>query len=590
MHAPSQHNLRVALYARVSTDEQREGQTIQSQLHELNRFADQKGWLVADTYKDDGWSGALLERPELDRLRDDASRALFEAVLINDVDRLARDVTHLGVIKRDLELRGVSIIFRKLPAEDTPTNNLLVNILGSFAEFERELIADRTRRGRRHKVETRQLFLGCLAPYGFRYLPKRLSPSATGDLALVPEEADLVRMIYRWVDLEGLSARQVVRRLNQEGIAPRKRGDSWQKSSVLRILRSEVYAGTWHYNKHSKSPSRKGASGGSRPGVSMRLRPKQEWIPLALPEHLRVVDRALWHRVQRRLDQNRAFSLRNSKHAYLLRGLVRCGGCSSAYVGDPSHGRYYYRCAARCRTLPTIKEETIDDAVWTATTELLLKPDLLLEKLQALLKRQASTYDARTTARHQRSKLAMQISAEEERLLEAYRLGLLYPAALARELEKLAARRSTLDSGTSDTLNDATPRPTLIVESAAQFLRLVANRLGDLRFEERQTLLRRLITSIVFEGDLLRIQGHIPTSGSSSSPVHPSPNLQPSSTQTQNDGDNDQSPVLENRSHGLTAGRISSIALELHGRNPAESVTFELLAPVTSKAARKVAA
>jgi site-specific DNA recombinase len=260
-------------------------------LEELRRFADQKGWLVTDTYKDDGWSGALLERPELDRLRDDASRALFEAVLINDVDRLARDVTHLGVIKRDLELRGVSIIFRKLPAENTPTNNLLVNILGSFAEFERELIADRTRRGRRHKVESRQLFLGCLAPYGFRYLPKRLTPSGTGELVLMPEEADLVRMIYRWVDVEGLSAHQVVRRLNQQRIAPRKRGDSWQKSSVLRILRSEVYAGTWHYNKHSKRLI-KGPSAGRRPRVSMRLRSRQDWIPLTLPEHLRLVDRA----------------------------------------------------------------------------------------------------------------------------------------------------------------------------------------------------------------------------------------------------------------------------------------------------------
>jgi site-specific DNA recombinase len=127
--------LRLALYARVSTDEQREGQNIDSQISELERFSRDKGWLIAGVYKDEGWSGAIMERPELDRLRDDAQKAIFDAILVNDVDRLARDVSHLGVIKRDLEGKGIRVIFRKLPADTSPTYNLMVNILGSFAEF-----------------------------------------------------------------------------------------------------------------------------------------------------------------------------------------------------------------------------------------------------------------------------------------------------------------------------------------------------------------------------------------------------------------------------------------------------------------------
>src|SRR4051794_40568420 len=94
---------RAALYARVSTDEQRDGNTIQSQIAELEKFAEHNGWPIQGRYIDEGWSGALLARPELDRLRDDANAALFDVVLVNDVDRLARDVAHLGVIKRDLE-------------------------------------------------------------------------------------------------------------------------------------------------------------------------------------------------------------------------------------------------------------------------------------------------------------------------------------------------------------------------------------------------------------------------------------------------------------------------------------------------------
>src|SRR4051812_41313821 len=109
--------LRIAVYARVSTEEQREGRTIDSQVAELERFALEKHLTVVGIYKDEGWSGAVMARPELDRLRDDASKGLFQAALVNDVDRLARNVAHLGVIKRDLERRGVQVIFRKLPTD-----------------------------------------------------------------------------------------------------------------------------------------------------------------------------------------------------------------------------------------------------------------------------------------------------------------------------------------------------------------------------------------------------------------------------------------------------------------------------------------
>src|SRR2546423_8439059 len=183
---PAAPALRAAIYARVSSEEQREGQTIDSQVAELERFAGEKGWVLAGIYKDEGWSGALLSRPALDRLRDDAARKRFDLVLLNDVDRLARDVAHLGIVKRDLERSGLRVVFRKLPSDESPTYNLMVNVLGSFAEFEHVMIADRTRRGRRHKVEVRQQFLGTLASYGYRYVPKDRASGKDGYLAVVP--------------------------------------------------------------------------------------------------------------------------------------------------------------------------------------------------------------------------------------------------------------------------------------------------------------------------------------------------------------------------------------------------------------------
>src|ERR1700730_11847167 len=181
--------LRLAIYARVSTEEQREGQNIDSQVDELERFSREKCWPIVAIYKDEGWSGGVMERPELDRLRDDAQKAVFEAVLINDVDRLARDVSHLGVIKRDLERKGIRVIFRNLPPEASPHYNLIGNLLGSFAEFERELISDRTRRGRRHKVEVRKQYQGSNTAYGYRYVPMDRLTGKEGRLEILPDEA-----------------------------------------------------------------------------------------------------------------------------------------------------------------------------------------------------------------------------------------------------------------------------------------------------------------------------------------------------------------------------------------------------------------
>ena len=341
MSEAQQAGLRVALYGRVSTEEQRDGKSIESQVAELEEFAASQGWLIVDSYSDAGWSGSVMARPELDRLRDDARAGRFHAVLINDVDRLARDVAHLGIIKRDLETHNVRVIFRKLPSETSPISNLMVNILGSFAECERELIMDRTRRGRRHKVEHRKQYLGSNTAYGYRYQRIDRIKGKAGRLSVDPREAQVVRQIFDWVDAEGLSANRVTGRLNERRVPPRK-STTWGKSSVLRILHNEMYAGVWHYNKFQccepKQRRRKMAYR-KRLKSSLRQRPKVEWIPLELPAHLRLVQRDRWERVQARVKQNVAFSPRNAKHPYLLKGLVQCGGCGSRYVGDSWHGR-----------------------------------------------------------------------------------------------------------------------------------------------------------------------------------------------------------------------------------------------------------
>jgi site-specific DNA recombinase len=498
--------LRVALYARVSSEEQKQGNTIASQIAELRQFATQRGWTVVDVYVDEAWSGAALARPALDRLRDDARAKRFDAVLINDVDRLARDVTHLGIIKRDLERSGVRVIFRKIPSENGPAHNLLVNVLGSFAEFEREMILDRTRRGRRHKVETRQQFIGAIAPYGYRYLPATPS-NASGTLTVNTEEALVVRTIFKWVDEEGLSARDVGVRLTKEGFRPRKGGPDWQRSSVLRILRGTIYIGTWYYNKNQLSYRRAALLGSEPHGkkTSLRLRRREEWIPVALPDEFKIISPGQWHRVQEQLDRNRCFSRRNAKHEYLLSGLVECGACENSFCGNPSHGRFYYRCLKRCKRVPQITENVLNNSVWSALQKALDNPKLLVQAIQGTERRTSSTIDTDKSF-----ETALQgIKDEEFRILEAYRLSIITPEMLAHELESLKSRRHALETQRTDAAQSKEPGLS-IRRSVDDYCNIIHRKLEHLTFETKRNVLRLLVRRIVFDGKEVRILGVIP--------------------------------------------------------------------------------
>jgi site-specific DNA recombinase len=500
----SQARLRLALYVRVSSDEQREGHTIDSQIAELRHFADQKEWPVISVYADEAWSGAILARPKLDQLRDDAHRGAFDAVLINDVDRLARDVTHLGIIKRDLERSGVRVIFRKIPSESSPTNNLLVNMLGSFAEFEREMILDRTRRGRLHKVETRQQFIGAIAAFGYRYTPgNQTNPS--GKLSINPQEAATVRQMFTLVDREGLSARDVALRLTRDGLPTRKGGKVWQRSSVLRVLRGTIYTGTWYYNKHKFYPKDPQFARSALPEKkSLRQRPRGEWIPVALPKELAIISLSQWERVQRQLDRNRAFSRRNSKHEYLLSSLARCGGCQGPLCGNPSRGRFSYRCIRRCKRVPEVSESTLDNAVWQALEAALRNPKLLVGAIRRIDERVTSGND-----HDQQIEAALDgIKQEEKRILEAYRQSIITPEQLAGELAALEGRRKML--GKEQARESSSGVKQKIQSGIKEVCAELCDRLANLTFETKRSVLRLLVKQILFSGDQVKISGMIP--------------------------------------------------------------------------------
>jgi site-specific DNA recombinase len=462
-----------------------------------------------------------MERPELDRLRDDAQKGVFDAVLINDVDRLARDVALLGVVKRDLERHGIKVIFRKLPSDTSPTSNLMINILGSFAEFERELIADRTRRGRRHKIEVRKQYLGSNTAYGYSYIPADRFAGKEGVLEIAPEEAIIVRQMFEWVDEERLSARRVLNRLNELNIRPRRGASKWAKSSVLRILKNEMYAGVWHYNKYQGCEPKDLASSPryrKRIKCSLRQRPRNEWIPLDLPENLHLVPRARWERVQQQLARNLTFSPRNEKHTYLLKGLVRCGGCRARYVGDPSHGRFTYRCMNRCKKVSSISERILNDVVVSAVKEIVLDPTLLLRPLLEF--NRADEYE-RVHHEKQAGQIEREekrLNTEEQRILDAYRTDLISASQLGQQLEKLRARRAAIELARSEVQEEPQSREQNVAE-VKEFCTKAAQNLETFTEIEWREFLRIIVQEISFYGDSIKIKARLPVTAATQLPL-----------------------------------------------------------------------
>ena len=506
--------LRVAVYARVSTEEQRQGQAIDSQIAELMKFAEQSSWTITSVYKDEGWSGGMLARPELDRLRDDARSNNFEAVLVNDVDRLARDVTHLGIIKRDLERSNVRLIFRKLPGENSPTHDLMINILGSFAQFERELIADRTRRGMRHKAEVRQQYVGCTAPYGYRYRGKHTDAPHAGILQIEPHEAEVVRKVFHWVADESMSLNQVARRLQQERILTRTGKSHWQVGMVWRVVRNRTYIGQWSYaKKESVAPRRaRTRSYLRRAKTSRRTKPESDWISVALPVDLQILDKSLWERAQRQIDANPRWCPRNAKHKYLLQGLARCGFCKCVAFGSYMNSNklyFYYRCSKACEESRWLRRDDVEEVAWAAVKGALQSPNMIENLI--VKARQKMVSDRNCAVVQQEATAQIDAKQREDRLIAEYRAGRLSASDLGQRLKQLEWQSKVIKPDSEH----LSPPQNISNRSLTDYLAQFAERLENASFETRQLVLRQIVTAVLLTPDKIVIRAALPdvTSG-----------------------------------------------------------------------------
>lgn len=247
----------MALYARVSTPNQQQEGTIASQGQSLHLYIRQQGWSLLPTheYRDEGVSGARLDRPALDRLRDCAQRGEFDAVVVLSPDRLARNSAHQWLLIEEFEKLQVHWIFLQNPFGDPPQGKLLTQRQGMMAEYERAQSHERTRRGRLETARRGEFMPWAYHCYGSRYLPKRHGGGP--QVVINPEQAEVVRQLSQAVVEEQRSCRQLTKRLNAAHLPPpARKSQVWHPATVRNILPNRVYTGKarYHYRQPALPP------------------------------------------------------------------------------------------------------------------------------------------------------------------------------------------------------------------------------------------------------------------------------------------------------------------------------------------------
>src|SRR4030043_361670 len=275
-----------AIYTRVSSDQQKENKTIESQVESLIDFADQNGYIVPEEYifKDEGYSGAILVRPGLEKVRDLSAEGQIQVVLAYSPDRLSRNYAYQVVLLDEFASCGTEVLFINSPKAETPEEALLLQFQGMIAEYERAMIKERSRRGKRFKAKTGIVNVLSGAPYGYNYIRKTEETAAYYQIN--EEESLVVKEIYRLYTEDFLSIADIVRELNHRKIPTKKRQSKWERSTVWATLRNPAYMGKACFGKTEQAdrhritkPLRKKGGYSSRNSCN-KEKPREEWIEI----------------------------------------------------------------------------------------------------------------------------------------------------------------------------------------------------------------------------------------------------------------------------------------------------------------------
>lgn len=449
--------MRVAVYLRVSTLRQVQAQTSEQQLQRLQIHLQTKGWNLPqeNIFRDDGYSGAILRRPGLDRLREKAAAAELDVVLISDPDRLARNYVHQVILLEEMQRFGCQIKFLDRPMSTDPHDQLLLQIRGAVAEYERSLITERMCRGRLMKLRAGLLLPWTRAPYGYQLNPER--PRDPAGVRLDQAQAAVVAEIFSWYLQQGNSLFSVAKHLLDLNICSPK-GKKRRGLATLRAILTNpayigrVYAGRYQYRQPKVRRSSTHPIG--HPHNSAVPVPEEEWIAVTtIPAIVTEQEFAL---VREKLATNQSFARRNNKTSqYLLRALVSCGrgklACQARKVQPDNR---YYICTGKSRSIQSRLEEKclsrfipagqLDEIVWQDLCNLLTHPEIIAQGLARAHGGQWLPQELQARRENLR-KGQNHLQNQIERLTEAYLSGIIPLNEYQRRRSELEQNRQALE-------------------------------------------------------------------------------------------------------------------------------------------------
>ena len=536
----------VAIYARVSSERQKEQETIASQTAALLEHAASQSWTVPSEWRflDEGYSGASLVRPALDCLRDCIAEGQVDTVLVLSPDRLSRKYAYQILLAEEFQRHGAELVFVKSPAAKTPEDRLLAQVQGMIAEYERAQIIERTRRGKRHRARQGSVNVLSGAPYGYRYVKK--SDASSAYYEVVEAEAAVVRMVCERFTVQHLSIGAITRDLNEQSIPTRTGVSRWERSTVWAMLRNPAYIGKACFGKTERKPRqritrplRQRGGYSNRCGANQE-RPRQEWIEIAVPPLLAETTFAL---AQEQLEKNKQFSQRRTIQPSLLQSMLVCERCgyglyrTSTRTTKQKPG--YYRCLgsdawrrlkhAVCEC-PPIRQDYLDDVVWKEVIRLLEEPTILQAEIT---RRMEAAQQADPAQQRQQHLLCEQARLESrvERLLTAYQESLLTLDELRSRIEPLRKQQGAVQSELQalETAVADQQQFLRLVESLAPFQARLRSRAESLEIAERQRIVRLLVKEVIVGPAAITIRHclPIPSNPSSLPPVGTPSEAQP---------------------------------------------------------------
>ena len=515
----------VGLYARVSSQKQADELTIESQVAAIKDRIQEDGLHFDEAlcFLDEGYSGAMLVRPALERLRDVAWAGGIDRLYVHSPDRLARKYAYQVVLLEEFTKHDVEVMFLNHDPQEHPSaeGNLLLQMQGMISEYERAKILERTRRGRRFSARQGKVSAIGHAPHGYRYVTKR-EGDGEARWDVVMEDARVVQEMFSWVGVEGLSLGEVVGRLAEREIPSPTGKPRWDRATVRGILLNPAYTGTARYGKtrlFPRKPGRRPKRGD--PQVPRREKVAQatsmeEQEPIPVPA---LVSNELFDAVAKQFEENRRRHRRQKKGSeFLLSGLLICHQCGSAYCGRrmPRKGgatRYvYYYCIgtdkhrfggeAICNN-KSVNGERLETSVWSDVCNLLQNPGRLQQEFERRLEpRKAKGLDP-SHLEDSISRLKRRIA----RLIDAYENGWLekseFEPRISRAKERLAREQETLADHKHEEVNEDELR--LVIGEFEAFSERITDGLEKIDFRTKRDLLRLLIKRIEVDETEVRI-------------------------------------------------------------------------------------